>query len=248
MRRWAALVQRTPLHPQWFAFVGERSWLAQVGASCGGLVLDIGCGHQRVRPFVPAACRYVGFDYYKTASAMYGTRPDVYSDAAALPVPDGAADTVLLLEVLEHLPDAERALREAARVMSPAATLVISVPFLYPLHDAPYDFQRWTPRGLAAALERQGLIVASSQTIGTPFETAALIANIALAQASLRLVSRWPLTALLAVPLLGILVLPINLLGWLLGRIDRDHERMPFGCRVWCRKTPPTGVRDKVKP
>ncbi len=59
-----------------------------------------------------------------------GGRPDlacVFGDATRLPVPDGAFDLVLAIEVLEHIPVPDAALAELARVCS--GTLIASVPF-----------------------------------------------------------------------------------------------------------------------
>jgi SAM-dependent methyltransferase len=51
----------------------------------------------------------------------------VFGDATRLPVPDGAFDLVLAIEVLEHIPSPDAALREIARVCS--GTFIASVPF-----------------------------------------------------------------------------------------------------------------------
>jgi len=50
----------------------------------------------------------------------------LFGDATKLPVPDGAFDLVLAIEVLEHIPGPEAALAELARVCS--GTVVASVP------------------------------------------------------------------------------------------------------------------------
>jgi SAM-dependent methyltransferase len=49
-------------------------------------------------------------------------------DATALPVPDGAADAVTALDVLEHVAEPRRAIAEAHRVLRPGGVLVVSVP------------------------------------------------------------------------------------------------------------------------
>ena len=66
--------------------------------------------------------------------AMYPWLTIVEGDAASLPVPDGCADAVLMLDVLEHLGDARPAVAEAHRALRPGGVLVVSVPHRSPLH------------------------------------------------------------------------------------------------------------------
>ncbi|MFN6119018.1 MAG: class I SAM-dependent methyltransferase, partial [Actinomycetes bacterium] len=53
--------------------------------------------------------------------------PCMFADATRLPFADRTFDLVMAIEVLEHVPQPDAALRELARVCS--ATLVASVPF-----------------------------------------------------------------------------------------------------------------------
>ena len=46
---------------------------------------------------------YIGLDYYQTATQWYKTKPHVYADAQNLPFADNSIDTVLFLDVMEHL-------------------------------------------------------------------------------------------------------------------------------------------------
>lgn len=50
-------------------------------------------------------------------------------DVTALSFVDGCFDAVVSLDVLEHVPDFQAALREFARVLRPGAALVLTVPF-----------------------------------------------------------------------------------------------------------------------
>lgn len=52
----------------------------------------------------------------------------VVTFADCLPFADGSLDTVLLLEVLEHLADDAAGIREVCRVLAPGGRLVLSVP------------------------------------------------------------------------------------------------------------------------
>jgi 2-polyprenyl-3-methyl-5-hydroxy-6-metoxy-1,4-benzoquinol methylase len=91
-------------------FVAERA---------GRRVLDLGCGlggYSRALGERGHDCYALDVvdDYVETAREL-GVRADVY-DGERLPLEDRAVDTVILIEVLEHLADPAALLREAARV------------------------------------------------------------------------------------------------------------------------------------
>jgi SAM-dependent methyltransferase len=52
-----------------------------------------------------------------------------FEDATSLSFEDGALDAVVTCDVLEHVPDADKALKEFARVLRPHGVLVLTVPF-----------------------------------------------------------------------------------------------------------------------
>jgi len=54
------------------------------------------------------------------------------SDITGLPFPDDYFDMVICSEVLEHIPDQERAIKEMTRVLKPGGDLVVSVPRYLP--------------------------------------------------------------------------------------------------------------------
>jgi SAM-dependent methyltransferase len=72
---------------------------------------------------------------------------DFSSDAARLPLADDSVDTLLALELLEHVPDPVRVVAELARVVKPGGTVLLSVPSAVPRHDR-NDFWRFTAQGL----------------------------------------------------------------------------------------------------
>lgn len=64
-----------------------------------------------------------------SALATYQGRPGLrisQLNAESLPFPDASFDTVILLEAIYYLPNPEAFLREAARVLRPAGTLLLS--------------------------------------------------------------------------------------------------------------------------
>jgi len=229
-------LRSTPFHPQWFAFFREPAFLERCCAELDGIVLDIGCADGKPRNCLPASATYVGADYMPTASQWYGTRPELYADAQRLPFADGSVDHVLLLDVLEHIPDPNRTLAEISRVLVVGGTLTMQVPFLYPIHDAPLDFHRWTRHGLASAAEKHGFSVQWEQAVGHPTETAALLANIASSKTVMNWIRQKNPLALTAV-LLPALVLLRNCVAWITAKVSGAEDMMPYAYRsVWVRK------------
>jgi ubiquinone/menaquinone biosynthesis C-methylase UbiE len=99
-------------------------------------ILDCGCGMGftlRVMNEL-STCSLVGLDRNPQAMthsrrALRSTRVRlVRGDALRLPFPDHAFDRVLIMEVLEHLPDDVGALREILRVLRPGGICAVTVP------------------------------------------------------------------------------------------------------------------------
>jgi len=120
-----------------------------------GKVLDIGSGDAEP-PYSrkETVTSYTSLDLPET-NARYLKRPQVFADAHALPFSEGVFDGVLLLEVLEHVRHPARVLDEAHRVLREGGTVCMSTPFLYPLHDEPYDFFRFSLYGLRELLRQE---------------------------------------------------------------------------------------------
>jgi 2-polyprenyl-3-methyl-5-hydroxy-6-metoxy-1,4-benzoquinol methylase len=120
------------------------NWLV---AQARGDVLDVGCS-QGITSILCArrGLRVLGIDNeadrIEYANAERAHKPAEVQgrlefrvgDATALDLPDDYFDTVLLGEVLEHLPDPSAVLREVARVCKPEGQVVITTPFGYSPH------------------------------------------------------------------------------------------------------------------
>lgn len=127
-------------------------------------VLDLGSGRQPWRQHVePLASAYVtvDLDVYPGSPA-----PDVRWNGTSLPLRDGWATTILLTEVLEHTPDPTAVLAEIRRVLAPDGTLYFTVPFLWPIHDAPHDEYRYTPFAVARIMRASGLEISDMWALG----------------------------------------------------------------------------------
>jgi len=99
----------------------------------GAMCLDYGCGNgQRYgRRLAANGVDYRGFDISAVAlaeSAASGLTVGQLSSDGKTTLPDGAADTALCFEVMEHLMEPQNALAEIRRCLKPGGHVAISVP------------------------------------------------------------------------------------------------------------------------
>ncbi len=135
-------------------------WLAP---RCAGVVLEAGCGEGYGADLLAGAAeRVLALDYDAQAIAHVGRRyPRVTAARAnlvALPVRDEAVHAVVSLQVVEHLWEQERFLRECRRVLRSGGELLLSTPnrlTFSPGRDTPLN--PFHTRELAAA-ELAGLL------------------------------------------------------------------------------------------
>lgn len=143
-----------------------RVWIRQCAP--GGRVLEVGGGTSFLQTVieheVPGA-HYVSGDIAPTNNT------NVVLDATALPMADASVDAVLALEVLEHMPRPERMLGEVARVLRVDGLAILTVPFMFGVHDF-RDYFRFTPLGFSSLLEQHGLELADMRQRGGTFVAA----------------------------------------------------------------------------
>jgi SAM-dependent methyltransferase len=121
-----------------------------------GRVLDVGAGEAPWRDLMPDA-KYFGVDVDSAREFGMRTNPDItYYDGRRLPFADGNFDHVLLVEVLEHVPDPVAFLTELKRVVRPGGSLVMTVPWSARIHHLPHDYTRFTPYRLNDMLTSVG--------------------------------------------------------------------------------------------
>ena len=73
-----------------------------------------------------------------------------------LPLKDDYADLALSTEVLEHVKDIDLFLSEIYRIMKSGGKLIMTTPFLWPVHEAPNDYRRFTNFGIKHLLTKKG--------------------------------------------------------------------------------------------
>jgi SAM-dependent methyltransferase len=144
-------------------FLGRR--ICEVGSGIGNMSALI-AGHAPERLVLTDTDRY----YREVVRARFAGRPEVGVEELTLPDPDAARrfgeyalDTVVALNVLEHIPEDVEALRSIRGMLVPggrAVILVPALPVLYGSLDRELGHaRRYDRRALRTTMERAGLRV-----------------------------------------------------------------------------------------
>ena len=116
----------------------------QIETYCKGDLLDLGCGS------VPM------YDYYKSKATNITcadwencshetSHIDVFCDLNdKLPFHDNTFDTIIFSDVIEHLKNPFNSLCEIKRVLNKNGKIIMNYPFMYGIHEAPFDYSRYT--------------------------------------------------------------------------------------------------------
>lgn len=122
-----------------------------------GVLYDLGCGESPYKDFfLNHVCQYIGVDW---SYSYHNTKADITANLnEPLPIASDVADTVVSFSVLEHLCEPQTMLNEAIRILKPGGTMLLQVPWQWWIHEAPYDYFRYTPYGLRYMFEKAGFI------------------------------------------------------------------------------------------
>lgn len=140
--------------------------IMEIGCSSGFLIKDL------VKSFPGATV--VGADVvkeplYRLARDLPGT-PLIRFDLLRCPLPDQSVDTLVMLNVLEHIENDVCALKNAWNLLKPGGSLVIEVPagpHLYDAYDAELQhFRRYSATELKRELNEAGFRVVRQSHLG----------------------------------------------------------------------------------
>lgn len=130
-----------------------------------GKLIDLGCGDMPFRGFLlDLVDTYDSLDLWPNSEVTY------VGDIQNMSMLDANTyDSAICLEVLEHVPNPHQAIKEIYRILKPSGVLIISVPHLSRIHNAPYDYYRFTLYGLIHLLNSAGFSVITIQAKGGIF-------------------------------------------------------------------------------
>ena len=155
------------INPFYLCRVGMARKIAEYANHLkGDKMLDFGCGHKPYRSLFPQIKQYLGVDFENEGHSHRKEHIDVFYDGTSLPFPDEYFDCAICTEVLEHVPDFDQSLTLIKRVLKIDAEIIISLPFVWPEHEMPFDFRRLTMGGLVKELEKQGFKVVQTYKNG----------------------------------------------------------------------------------
>lgn len=138
----------------------------------GNEVCDMGCGEQPLRTRVEALGGiYTGIDVTQNAANSV----DIIAPCTDVPLSDSRFDVILCTEVLEHVSDTPKSFQELARLLKTDGFLIVTTPFMYPLHEEPYDYVRLTPYQIREYAKRYGFCVLELTTSGNEIEVIATV-------------------------------------------------------------------------
>jgi SAM-dependent methyltransferase len=131
-----------------------------------GKLLDLGCGK------VPLYQAYKDHIKENICVDWENTRhKNEYLDfncdlTKQLPFKNDEFDTIILSDVLEHIPQPEKLWKELFRILSNKGKLIMNVPFFYCLHELPHDYYRYTEYALKKFVRDSGLNLVQFSCIG----------------------------------------------------------------------------------
>jgi len=135
------------------------------------VVLDAGAGSAPYRDLF-SHVTYEAADVAATPGKDY-SHIDYRCDVVDVPVADGRFDLIWCSQVLEHVREPERALREFHRILKRGGEVWLTAPFYYEEHEMPWDFFRYTRSAWEHFAELIGFEVVEIERMEGAFGTVA---------------------------------------------------------------------------
>lgn len=213
----------TMFHPQWLSVRAQVLAARHAAKHARGVLVDIGCGQKPFdRIFRTQVTHYIGIDHPLTVHQLNGSKADVLATIMRLPLRSKSVDTVLLTEVLEHLPEPLAALRELHDLLKPGGVLLLTAPMIYNIHGSPQDFFRFTPDGLSYLLAQAGFRPLELRPLGSLGTTLGTLINNWLTVVLEQHVLLRVLRRTLLLPVLWVIFAGVNLCGWLMDMLIHE--------------------------
>ncbi|MBW7989186.1 MAG: SAM-dependent methyltransferase [Planctomycetes bacterium] len=144
------------------------SMLAVAPKYAEGKLVDLGCGTRPYETiFKPYVDSYFGIDYESSAESNYGdqTRADLYVDCTETGIDEESFDTVLSTQVMEHVYDTDKYVKECHRLLKKGGKGIFTIPMSWRCHAEPYDYHRFTKYSLEKIFTENGFEIVELREI-----------------------------------------------------------------------------------
>lgn len=148
------------------ADITARLYQTHIPRFVQGRLLDLGCGQVPLfGVYRNYATEVICIDWEN--SPHQSEHLDHVCDLGGrLPLSDAEFNTIILSDVLEHIPQPENLWQEMARISADKAIVMMNTPFFYRLHEVPHDYYRYTEFALRRFASRAGFRIILLQPVG----------------------------------------------------------------------------------
>lgn len=198
-----------------------------------GKMLDFGCGTKAYASLFEVE-EHIGVDLAVNEGHQNPlSKVDVFYNGTTLPFEASYFDAVYSSEVVEHIFNLPEILFELNRVLRVGGKLLFTFPFVWPEHEAPHDFARYTTYGAKHLFEQNGFRLIKLEKRLNFFQTMMQL------WAAFFYYHLFPKSKLLKALLTPIFIAPINILARLLTPLMPKNNDL-YGSNVF--------VLEKIKP
>ena len=164
--RWRANGAEVPVTSRLITNRVAEVYAQMIGLHARGQLADISCGnaplYEMYRPLVDdIVC--IDWEATRHTSVYVDKFVDLNS---TFDIGEKSFDTIIATDVIEHLCEPHQFFSACASALRPKGKLLIGVPFLYWIHEAPHDYHRYTRHGLEYMLHKAGLKCVSLEPYG----------------------------------------------------------------------------------
>ena len=126
-----------------------------------GRVLDLGAGSAKYKEMILQKV-----SEYRSCDAEKNKNIDDSCDVLNLKYPPDSFDTIISTQVMEHVSNPYKMAIEIYKVLKPGGKVIVTAPFLIPMHSDPGDYFRFTVNGLSEIFKQSGFTIIESGYYG----------------------------------------------------------------------------------
>ena len=131
-------------------------------------IFDIGCGNKPFEDYIRKLTKKNDNDFYVGCDIIQSSenKADIVCEATKIPETTERYNVIICTQVIEHVFDYQKVFEEAYRLLKSGGKFIVSGPFVFEMHEKPYDFYRFTKYGFEELLTRTGFEIEENVSNG----------------------------------------------------------------------------------